>query len=144
MQVCKVSGQDNPADLMTKHLAADVMLKHSWTLCLEFLDGRAELAPTLSGDSRGNRPSDDWSHAGLYVVRRHDRLRRELFTPSTVDGHPPIKMLTSTRITEGSFVDSGGPFCVVDNWKDLKDAHRNLGKAWVGTTRFVLRADLRV
>ena len=129
---------------MTKHLAADVMLKHSWTLGLEFLDGRAELAPTLSGDTRGSSPSDDWSHEGLYVVRRHDRLRRELFTPSRVDGHPPIKMLTSTRITEGSFVDSGEPFCVVDNWKNLKDAHRNLGKAWVGTTRFVLRADLRV
>ena len=118
------------------------MLKHSWTLVLEFFDGRAELAPTL--DTRGSSPSDDWSHEGLYVVRRHDRLRRDLFTPSRVDGHPPIKMLTSTRITEGSFVDSCEKLCVVDNLKNLKDAHRNLGKAWVGTTRFVPRADHRV
>ena len=58
LQVCKDAGQDNLADLMTKRALAEVMLKHSRTLDLEFLDGRAELAPTLSGDTRGSRDSE--------------------------------------------------------------------------------------
>ena len=43
----KVAGADNPADILTKHVPRDVMVRHMnfMGLCPE--DGRAALAPTL-------------------------------------------------------------------------------------------------
>ena len=44
----KVLGEKNPADLLTKHLGADVTAKHIETLNMRWTGGRAETAPTLS------------------------------------------------------------------------------------------------
>ena len=44
----KVLGTDNPADLMTKHLSADMIERHCTKLASEWPEGRAEKAPNLS------------------------------------------------------------------------------------------------
>jgi hypothetical protein len=44
----KVPGADNPADLLTKHVDARTMAKHTWLLGFEVLSDRAESAPTLN------------------------------------------------------------------------------------------------
>ena len=41
----KVKGEDNPADLMTKHLPRETMIRHLSFLGAEFREGRAEAAP---------------------------------------------------------------------------------------------------
>jgi hypothetical protein len=43
----KVLGEKNPADLLTKHLGAEVIAKHVDTLNMIWVEGRAESAPTL-------------------------------------------------------------------------------------------------
>ena len=44
----KVLGTANPADLMTKHMGADLARQHLETLSLHVVGGRAETAPTLA------------------------------------------------------------------------------------------------
>jgi hypothetical protein len=43
----KVLGEKNPADLLTKHLGAEVIAKHVDTLNMIWVEGRAESAPTF-------------------------------------------------------------------------------------------------
>ena len=44
----KVLGTDNPADLLTKYLTADVLVRHCCRMDATFPEGRAEKAPTLN------------------------------------------------------------------------------------------------
>ena len=43
----KVAGSDNPADILTKHVSRDIMLKHMTNMGILVEDGRAGSAPTL-------------------------------------------------------------------------------------------------
>ena len=43
----KIAGSDNPADMLTKHVTRDIMMKHMRFLGLYPEDGRAASAPTL-------------------------------------------------------------------------------------------------
>ena len=43
----KISGSQNPADLMTKHVAEDKILKYLALMVLEFRDGRPDSAAQL-------------------------------------------------------------------------------------------------
>ena len=43
----KVPGSDNPADILTKHVSRDIMLKHMTNMGILVEDGRAGSAPTL-------------------------------------------------------------------------------------------------
>ena len=43
----KIAGADNPADLLTKHVARDLMLKHMAKIGLTNESGRAASAPSL-------------------------------------------------------------------------------------------------
>jgi hypothetical protein len=45
IEVIKVAGTENPADLMTKHLAADLISAHLTRLDCFVREGRAEIAP---------------------------------------------------------------------------------------------------
>ena len=40
-------GTDNPADMLTKHVSKDIILKHMVALGLRYEGGRAESAPTI-------------------------------------------------------------------------------------------------
>ena len=44
----KILGTKNPADLMTKHMTADLARQHLETLNMTLADGRSEVAPTLN------------------------------------------------------------------------------------------------
>ncbi len=46
--VSKVLGDENPADLLTKHVDANLLRRHAWRLGFEVLADRAASAPTLS------------------------------------------------------------------------------------------------
>ena len=47
IQYRKVLGSKNPADLMTKHMTAELAKQHLTTLNMKLEAGRAESAPTL-------------------------------------------------------------------------------------------------
>ena len=53
------------------------------------------------------------------------------------EGGPKIALLTSSRMTHGTFVDSNEKFIKQDNWicKITSDADR--GRAWIGRTTFI-------
>ncbi len=46
--VVKVPGEENPADLLTKHVNAQTLSRHVWRLGFEVLHNRASSAPTLN------------------------------------------------------------------------------------------------
>ena len=48
LTLSKVWGHENPADLLTKHLDAQTMQRHMYTLGLERMEGRSAEAPSLS------------------------------------------------------------------------------------------------
>ena len=54
LKVMKIHGYDNPADLISKHLAATDVQRHTGTLNLEFWESRVELAPQLAPTNEVN------------------------------------------------------------------------------------------
>ena len=128
----KVLGTDNPADLLTKNLAAHDVIRHSEALGHSLHDSRAEAAPALSRISE-----DEWLDKDGELIRLHRRPRTCAFTPLRIAGSPPAKTLTHARVTEGKFCASGQLFRRVDNWTARAAAHFDFGRSWAGTTRFV-------
>ena len=150
--VAKIPGEDNPADILTKNVPAELLKKHMYSMNMTTCEDRAESAPNLlkiGGDPQGG-PGDWWEEdtadtrsevRGLVLTRGHDSPRRQLFTPLRVRGAPPARALTSTRITRGQFVDSGERFRRVDSWRARESAHYDLGRPWTGTTSFILSTE---
>ena len=159
LRVKKVKGDENPADLMTKHVSAELIKRHCQCLGFEQLTDRAKSAPKLDmlemlrkdGDHVDEwlKPvlnnlsveniSGDWLKVGDRVSRVHRNPRMELFTPMRVAGAPPAKALTPIRITEGKF-KSGEKFRKIDTWTARATAHEVMRAPWTGTTTFVLRS----
>ena len=137
LQVEKVWGKHNPADLMTKHLPAMEMHGHLERLGYAINATRSEIAPQLN--FLNDKGEDRWKDGGDgAVVRAHFQPRRELFTPARVPGAPPAKSLTAVRITCGKFAD-GREFRCRDDWTVRATAHKALEKPWTGTTTFLLK-----
>ena len=146
LNIAKVDGKVNPADLMTKYLSAGEIAYHMNTLGFESSATRAELAPKLSRiqmpyESVGT--GDTWTRQTAHgaITRCHHKPRFELFTPLRVAAAPPAKTLTAMRVTEGVFCKSGVPFRRCDNWSSRAGAHAHMGKLWTGTTTFFFRSD---
>ena len=142
--VKKVPGTDDPADLMTKHLAAIDVERHTEFLSFERYQNRAGAAPMLSvvvNKERDESETDEWLEDESTVTRVHSKPRRSRFTPLRVSGAPPVKSLTATRVTRGQFLDNGEAFTVIDNWTTRSTAHAASSRAWIGTTQFWRRRD---
>ena len=138
--VAKIPGEENPADVLTKNVPADILMRHLESMNIELKDDRAESAPNLmmiQGDPQGG-PGDIWELGRAQITRHHERPRSELFTPRRVGGAPPSRALTSTRVTKGRFLDDGSEFSWTDSWRARSTAHRDLGRLWMGTTMFIL------
>ena len=153
VDVRKIEGKLNPADLLTKNLPVTDMMRHLSALCIDTACDRAKIAPKLArvdikqdddanSDNDGNSASgdqDSWMMSGSEVIRTHTRARVELFTPRRVRGAPPARALTPARITTGQYCDNGEAFTIVDAWTARASAHRRLERRWTGTTKFLLR-----
>ena len=133
----KVHGPMNPADLMTKHLAAEDMRRHLETLCVKTALDRADTAPKLAKVTTVQATTTTTPHNTFTVT--HHKPRLELATPLRVSGAPPAKALTPTRLTRGRFVNSGERFELTDTWTSRSEAHRCLPNFWTGETFFFLR-----
>lgn len=136
LDIVKVPGKQNPADLFTKNVPAELLLRHTARLGIVLGSGRATSAPQLNATRQGrldwahprDRHHDDaqgtWQIRGDTVVRTHDRPRRELFNPLTVNGAPPAEALASMPVTTGRFVLSGRTLRHTDTWTNRASAHR--------------------
>ncbi len=139
--VRKVHGKDNPADLLTKHLAQADMERHIASLALETSVTRASSAPKLAAQE-DIEDEANWEYgANGAVTMYHLRPRRRLFTPRRVRGAPPSRALTALRITEGQFCDTGEAFKRRDHWTARATAHVDLNRAWIGKSIFVLHSE---
>ena len=141
--IAKIAGQDNPADIQTKNVAAELIQRHTGALGVWIGRGRAQTAPQLSsiaGDPEGGR-GDTWEEAERIAVRVHRQPRRALFIPLRMRGAPPGKALTPERITRGKYLDSGEEFEITDTWTSRGYAHRQLKAAWTGATEFHYRTN---
>ena len=156
----KVPGPYNCADLMTKHVPAELIRRHSEHMSLEFREGRTEKAAKLQYLAKARRQAqaqdnmisacekfdrghrqDKWTSRGAdgEWIRLHDTPRRSLFTPCRVARGPahPDK-LEGKRITIGIFAD-GEKFKLEDSWREPGVAHRVLSKPWTRVTQFKVR-----
>ncbi len=138
IKLSKVPGPENPADLLTKHLAAADVLRHLETLCCTLHSSRADIAPSLQAVSA---VKDHWQEDGEQCTRIHSRPRRMLFTPLRVAGAPPGMALTPVRATQGVYLDDGEKFTRTDSWTSRSTAHMTMCRPWVGTTTFLKRSD---
>ena len=152
LPVYKVPGEHNPADLMTKHLAAAGVKKNVALLKMTFVDGRAGKAAQLHSVDKGLRlwdavrdrfadqqGGDRWKHSGAAGIwqRAHLKPRRALFTPYKVPRGPcsPVS-LSHIRFTKG-VSQSGIEFEFHDDWTAARNSHRLLDEPWVGCSIFV-------
>jgi len=144
--VRKIKGTENPADLLTKHVPAELIERHCVKLGMERLSSRAVSAPKLvvmmdHGEAEDDK-NDHWedkAERGI-LTRIHSKWRRDLFTPLRVQGAPPAKALVPCRITEGEFED-GSRFRRADSWHARSTAHLNMGKLWRGSTQFIYKKE---
>ncbi len=113
----KVPGAENPADLLTKHLAAADMLRHTEDLCITLHNDRADAAPQLSGVSTVAIDEGRFLQENGLIIFEHERPRTTLMTPSRVNGVAPLKALVAARRTRGVFIDNGEEFEIVDQWR---------------------------
>ena len=139
--ISKVPGEDNPADILTKNVNADLIARHLDFMSVRVGTDRAEKAPQLNsiiGDKEGH-DDDHWIKTTTGVMRTHQHSSRtELFTPRRIAGAPPAKILTSTRITRGRYEDGNREqFVITDSWRARATAHRTLGRKWKGSTEFI-------
>ena len=147
VSLTKVKGTENPADLVTKHVTHQLAKKYLEELGASTSKGRAKTAPVLAKlgipggikDRATRKKADRWLHEECRSTRVHHMPRTCLFTPCRVNGAPPIETLQSLRITEGKYVDDGEVFRRTDEWKNKTVAHLDMGRLWVGSTRFMLR-----
>ena len=73
-----------------------------------------------------------WNVGEKVAVMLHEDARLCLATPLRVSGAPPARMLSSVRVTEGEFCDTGERFKRVDSWRARSVAHLSLGRPWRG------------
>ena len=142
LEVNKVKGEHNIADLMTKHMGKSLVDRHMGNMRVYFREGRSEKAAQLhgvseSGDRRGSK--DSWAERGSKGkwVRIHATPRRCLFTPLKVAKGPKEQgELSELRVTNGRFAN-GEQFTFVDQWASADNAHRILKQPWTGRTMFL-------
>ena len=160
MLLIKVPGPYNCADLMTKHVPAELIRRHRECMSLEFREGRTEKAAKLQHLAKAQRRrqaeermisacekfdrghrQDKWVSRGAEGewTRLHDTPRRSLFTPCRVARGPvhPDK-LEGKRVTVGIFAD-GERFELEDGWREPGLARRVLSELWTGITKFKAR-----
>ena len=146
MKVRKIAGEDNPADLLTKHLAVQLLNWHMEALCIDLRMDRAETAPQLNAlmdveSDNDEGKADEWKGGNEEFIRHHRRPRRCLFSPLRVKGSPPAKSLTPVRITEGQYLDDGEYFARTETWTARSTAHLVMSRPWTGTTKFLARTE---
>ena len=165
LDVMKVPGLQNPADLFTKHLAAADVAKFCEELCLTRHVDRAKTAPTLAGHEGASlrtcverqildefdvtnsaeqaKALTELKETGMYhaangrVAVVHSSPRREFFMPSRHEGQPPKLAFTATRETHGRFLSNGDSFVHRDNWS-RGDGRKGPNRPWYGWTCFIL------
>jgi hypothetical protein len=142
IDIRKIPGDKNVADLMTKHLNLGKIDDYCHRINVMFREGRSEKSAKLymireKGDKRGGE--DAWGQRGGeggQWSRIHRDARRSLFAPGCADKGPSSsRTLTSTRKTKGKFID-GKTFTIIDDWRDQRSTHRSLEKSWTGETTF--------
>ena len=136
LAVEKVSTHDNPADVLTKNLKAETILKHITALRGRLETKRAETALKINGVVR-----DQWLHPagrdGKTWCRSHSTPRLCLFTPMKVARGPLYAQeVGEVRVTYGEYEVTGEKFVIQDNWKESTAPHKNLQRHWAGFTVF--------
>ena len=150
----KTPGEDNPADLMTKHIGAAKIDQHVKKMNMEYKSGRSGKAAQLhSLETREARDmwksimktghelrgGDRWIMKGERGVwyRAHTTPRLAKFTPYKVPKGPSSKLALSNIRFNFGVTGGGRRFEFHDNWSTPEERHKHLEEPWVGYTLFV-------
>ena len=136
LTVEKVSTHENPADLLTKYVKAELIEKH-----IEYLRGRLEAQRADTAlRVNGLVVKDQWLERGTTGggrwVRSHNTPRVCLFTPMRVARGPGHgREVGDLRVTYGVF-DDGEKFYFEDLWEKIPEPNLRLARHWTGITTF--------
>ena len=154
----KIPGEENTADLMTKHLGNPVILKHMKKLGLYHTEGRAGAAAQLHSvevniesaeevdniiekHATSTAPiPDHWSEKGERGrwVRIHSTPRTERFDATmAVKGPGRRTKLQNIRVTKGVYIE-GNKFKEEDDWENPDMKRPKDSRPWVGETIFLV------
>ena len=136
LEVQKVGTHENPADLLTKYVKAELIARHLESLHGRLEDHRANTALRVNNifvkDSwltRGSSGNGTWT-------RVHNTPRFCLFTPMKVARGPGRgDEVGDVRVTHGRY-DDGEAFVIEDDWRRSGAPHRRLARHWTGFTSF--------
>ena len=123
----KVNGEENLADMTTKHFTGLEILHYLQEFDFEIAEGRADKSLALNGltiDDKEYLIADSQC-----VIVHHRASRRNLCDPFQCAGAPKLGSLTSTRVTHGTFVD-GTRFTMQDNRTCKITKHLDMGDWW--------------
>ena len=168
INVAKVAGEDNPADLLTKHVNAATLHKHIWKLGFGILQDRAATAPTLNAllgllnsVPVSKRPEGlngeyeakilDRQADSEIGVRQQDAWSQEGVFVMRQHVRSRRELFTPLHVSgspEAKMLcptritegtfEDGQAFRTVDAWRSSK-AHTRLEQHWTGHTMFILR-----
>ena len=90
LPLVKVPGTSNIADLMTKHLNYDCIIRNFNFMNIHFVEGRAVTAPKVYSLNINCKTGirDSWISDSTLIRRLHFKPRLSLFTPLDVSGYP--------------------------------------------------------
>ena len=133
IEVTKIGTHVNPADVLTKNLAAEVMSRHLDRMRCERSRGRAATAPRLALVEN----SDYWAGKGNSWQRVHCKPRKTLLTPMKVAGGPALSTEVGRfRMTTGIY-EGGEHLQKLEDWRQLENQHAEMPRHWVGRTLFL-------
>ena len=158
----KIPGEGNSADLMTKHLSINMILRHMLKLNLTHVGGRSDAAAKLHAIGEVPAPcyrgrstmksvslidpismravGDYWSERGEQGrwVRVHVDPRVVRFDPWRAPRGPGRKTkLKPDRITQGIY-ENGDNFQETDEWQNVNRVDRSVSHPWTGRTIFIV------
>ena len=87
MELLKIAGSLNPADLMTKGMPEDLMMKHLKTLALNYEEGRPEIAAKLMLISKKDIKKCVAYVSSITLRRKKNSARHVTFAPPTTLNH---------------------------------------------------------
>lgn len=139
IKASKISGKDNPADLLTKHFNFEDMNRHVKTLGFDMRSERSD--KSLKIGKLGRATNDYWNTDSQCLIRWHEQPRSKFSSPFQAAGAHSMSSFTSTRITHGRYVDSGETFMIQDNWTCHTSQRKDLKRSWTGRIVFIPKCD---
>ena len=138
LSLTKVAGTENPADLMTKSVPADLAAKHLVKLGFLVVSGRSDKASRLQACTKRElvNSSDYWLKRDDQWIRAHVKPRMAMFTPMKVAGGPTSRDLIGKYRHTFGVEDGYAESYRIQEWNNKANPNERVLRGFTGVTLF--------